>query len=65
MLAGESDGFGRGSNAHLEADRVSCPWCLNSNLPVDSAIFLEFLPGSHQYLLVVRLAAPLRISQLV
>lgn len=26
---------------------------LSSNLPVDSAIFLEFLPGTHQYLLVV------------
>lgn len=25
----------------------------DSNLPVDSAVFLEFLPGSHQYLLVV------------
>lgn len=29
----------------------------DSNLPVDSAVFLEFLPGSHQYLLVVSKAA--------
>lgn len=26
---------------------------VGGNLPVDSAIFLEFLPGSHQYLLTV------------
>jgi MFS family permease len=26
---------------------------LSGNLPVDSAIFLEFLPGTHQYLLTV------------
>lgn len=26
---------------------------VGGNLPVDSAIFLEFLPGSHQYLLVI------------
>ena len=25
---------------------------VGGNLPVDSAIFLEFLPGTHQYLLV-------------
>jgi hypothetical protein len=23
------------------------------NLPVDSAVFLEFIPGTHQYLLTV------------
>jgi MFS family permease len=26
---------------------------MGGNLPVDSAIFLEFLPGSHQYLLTI------------
>ena len=26
---------------------------MGGNLPVDSAVFLEFLPGSHQYLLTV------------
>jgi MFS family permease len=26
---------------------------VGGNLPVDSAVFLEFLPGSHQYLLTV------------
>lgn len=26
---------------------------MHSNLPVDSAIFLEFLPGTHQYLLTI------------
>ena len=26
---------------------------VGGNLPVDSAIFLEFLPGSHQYLLTI------------
>ena len=32
-----------------------CFWSIGvgGNLPVDSAIFLEFLPGNHQYLLVV------------
>jgi hypothetical protein len=63
VLAGQSDVPGRGSNAHFEADSGFVPWIFNSNLPVDSAIFLEFLPGSHQYLLVVRRFAPLRISQ--
>ena len=33
----------------------ACLWStgVGGNLPVDSAIFLEFLPGSHQYLLTV------------
>jgi hypothetical protein len=26
---------------------------VGGNLPVDSAIFLEFLPGTHQYLLTI------------
>ena len=34
------------------------------NLPVDSAIFLEFLPGSHQYLLTV-LSIYWALSQLI
>ena len=41
---------------------ISCCWIavaafwsfgVGGNLPVDSAIFLEFLPGSHQYLLTI------------
>ncbi|KAF2191359.1 MFS general substrate transporter [Zopfia rhizophila CBS 207.26] len=33
----------------------ACFWSIGvgGNLPVDSAIFLEFLPGSHQYLLTI------------
>lgn len=33
----------------------ACFWSVGvgGNLPVDSAIFLEFLPGSHQYLLTI------------
>ncbi|EKG17366.1 General substrate transporter [Macrophomina phaseolina MS6] len=33
----------------------ACLWSIGvgGNLPVDSAIFLEFLPGSHQYLLTI------------
>ncbi|KAK8075112.1 hypothetical protein PG997_009775 [Apiospora hydei] len=37
---------------------------VGGNLPVDSAIFLEFLPGSHQYLLTV-LSIDWAISQVV
>ncbi|KAK8043690.1 hypothetical protein PG993_006120 [Apiospora rasikravindrae] len=37
---------------------------VGGNLPVDSAIFLEFLPGSHQYLLTV-LSIDWAISQCV
>lgn len=37
---------------------------VGGNLPVDSAIFLEFLPGSHQYLLTV-LSVDWAIAQVV
>jgi len=37
---------------------------VGGNLPVDSAVFLEFLPGSHQYLLTV-LSVDWAIAQLV
>lgn len=37
---------------------------VGGNLPVDSAIFLEFLPGSHQYLLTV-LSIDWALAQLV
>ena len=48
MLAGSSPNFAAiGSFAALWSFGVG------GNLPVDSAIFLEFLPGSHQYLLTV------------
>jgi MFS family permease len=37
---------------------------VGGNLPVDSAVFLEFLPGSHQYLLTV-LSIDWAIAQVV
>jgi MFS family permease len=37
---------------------------VGGNLPVDSAVFLEFLPGSHQYLLTV-LSADWALAQVV
>jgi MFS family permease len=37
---------------------------VGGNLPVDSAVFLEFLPGSHQYLLTV-LSIDWAIAQLI
>ncbi|KAL3426927.1 MFS-type transporter PB1E7.08c 4 [Phlyctema vagabunda] len=37
---------------------------VGGNLPVDSAVFLEFLPGSHQYLLTV-LSVDWALAQLV
>ena len=37
---------------------------VGGNLPVDSAIFLEFLPGSHQYLLTI-LSVDWALAQLV
>lgn len=37
---------------------------VGGNLPVDSAIFLEFLPGSHQYLLTV-LSVDWALAQLI
>lgn len=48
LVAGGAPNFaGIGSFAALYSFGVG------GNLPVDSAIFLEFLPGSHQYLLTV------------
>lgn len=37
---------------------------VGGNLPVDSAVFLEFLPGSHQYLLTI-LSVDWAVAQLV
>lgn len=37
---------------------------VGGNLPVDSAVFLEFLPGSHQYLLTI-LSVDWALAQLV
>jgi MFS family permease len=37
---------------------------VGGNLPVDSAVFLEFLPGSHQYLLTI-LSADWAVAQVV
>jgi MFS family permease len=37
---------------------------VGGNLPVDSAVFLEFLPGSHQYLLTI-LSVDWAIAQVV
>ncbi|KAI4608842.1 hypothetical protein J4E83_008881 [Alternaria metachromatica] len=48
MIAASSPNFGAtGTFAALWSVGVG------GNLPVDSAIFLEFLPGSHQYLLTI------------
>ncbi|CAI7663566.1 unnamed protein product [Penicillium pancosmium] len=48
LVAAGSPNFGAAST-------FAALWSLGvgGNLPVDSAIFLEFLPGSHQYLLTV------------
>lgn len=44
-----------GSNNFAAIGSFAALWSIGvgGNLPVDSAIFLEFLPGSHQYLLTV------------
>jgi MFS family permease len=59
MLAASSPNFAAiGSFAALWSFGVG------GNLPVDSAVFLEFLPGSHQYLLTV-LSVDWAIAQVV
>ncbi|KAI5114551.1 hypothetical protein M0805_007215, partial [Coniferiporia weirii] len=44
-----------GSPNYIALSSFSALWSVGvgGNLPVDSAIFLEFVPGSHQYLLTV------------
>lgn len=44
-----------GSNNHITLSSLAAVWSVGvgGNLPVDSAIFLEFIPASHQYLLTV------------
>ncbi|KAK0444684.1 MFS general substrate transporter [Armillaria borealis] len=44
-----------GSPNYVALSSFAAIWCIGvgGNLPVDSAIFLEFLPKSHQYLLTV------------
>ncbi|PWY77077.1 MFS general substrate transporter [Aspergillus heteromorphus CBS 117.55] len=46
---------GAGSPSFAAVGLFAALWSfgVGGNLPVDSAIFLEFLPGSHQYLLTV------------
>ncbi|KAK0207714.1 MFS general substrate transporter [Armillaria fumosa] len=46
---------GGGSPNHVALTSFAALWCIGvgGNLPVDSAIFLEFIPKSHQYLLTV------------
>lgn len=46
---------GGGSRNHIALTSFATMWSIGvgGNLPVDSAIFLEFVPGSHQYLLTV------------
>lgn len=41
-----------GSNSFTTLSSLAAAWSIGvgGNLPVDSAIFLEFVPGSHQYL---------------
>jgi MFS family permease len=43
------------SNSFAAIGTFAALWSfgVGGNLPVDSAVFLEFLPGSHQYLLTV------------
>ena len=48
MIAGGSPNF-----AAIGCFAALWSFGVGGNLPVDSAIFLEFLPGSHQYLLTV------------
>ena len=48
MIAGSSPNF-----AAIGCFAALWSFGVGGNLPVDSAIFLEFLPGSHQYLLTV------------
>jgi len=44
-----------GSNNYITLCSLAALWSVGvgGNLPVDSAVFLEFIPGSHQYLLTV------------
>ncbi|THH02636.1 hypothetical protein EW145_g6719 [Phellinidium pouzarii] len=44
-----------GSPNYIALTSLSALWSVGvgGNLPVDSAVFLEFVPGSHQYLLTV------------
>lgn len=59
LIAGSAPSFAAiGSFAALWSFGVG------GNLPVDSAIFLEFLPGSHQYLLTV-LSVDWALAQLI
>ncbi|KAI1867655.1 hypothetical protein JX265_007457 [Neoarthrinium moseri] len=59
MIAGSAPNFAAiGSFAALWSFGVG------GNLPVDSAIFLEFLPGSHQYLLTI-LSVDWALAQLI
>jgi MFS family permease len=59
MIAASSPSFaGIGSFAALWSFGVG------GNLPVDSAVFLEFLPGSHQYLLTI-LSVDWAIAQVI
>ncbi|KAK0185039.1 MFS general substrate transporter [Armillaria mellea] len=46
---------GGASPNHVALSSFAALWCIGTggNLPVDSAIFLEFIPKSHQYLLTV------------
>jgi len=55
-----------GSSSFAAASVLVAAWSfgVGGNLPVDSAIFLEFLPASHQYLLTV-LSAAWAIAQVV
>ena len=48
MIAGSAPNF-----AAIGCFAAFWSFGVGGNLPVDSAIFLEFLPGSHQYLLTV------------
>lgn len=47
--------LGAVSNSFAAIGTFAALWSfgVGGNLPVDSAVFLEFLPGSHQYLLTV------------
>lgn len=55
-----------GSPSFGAARAFAALWSVGAggNLPVDSAIFLEFLPGSHQYLLTI-LSIDLAFAQLL
>lgn len=59
MIAASSPNF-----AAIGAFAVLWSFGVGSNLPVDSAVFLEFLPGTHQYLLTI-LSIDWAIAQVV